>query len=126
MKKVSFVALTLGALLVFALPAFADGDLYFVSPKRDSVVDKKLVVQIKAPPKSARDSDRQEAVQVWIKQDRVVRDDRIVWEGEVTSADDYRVEVDTSDFDEGWYEVNVEYYANGRVYDADRDFKVKH
>lgn len=100
----------LGAILL-TTNIFAD-DIWFIAPQPGQPVQGQMQIKIQPPYGNP-------LVHVWMEYD--MGRDTIVWRGQLTAANNYTATVDTTKFQPGKYEIEAEYYIQGRDFDGSVD-----
>ncbi|MGL4676759.1 MAG: hypothetical protein ACRCWI_03725 [Brevinema sp.] len=84
-------------------------EIWFKFPVNGQPVSGKLEIKVFPPPQDI-------LIYVWIEDTRTKQ---LVWMGNASPQNDYITVVDTAKFRPGRYEINAEYYIDGREYEGD-------
>lgn len=104
MKNLLLITLTFITTNIFA------DDIWFISPNPGQTQNGMMTIQIQ-PPFVQKD------VRVWIQEEDGW--ERTVWRGKLSPANNYMINVDTSKFKPGRYNVEAEFYHHFEDYDGD-------
>ncbi|MGL4367170.1 MAG: hypothetical protein ACRCTQ_02650 [Brevinemataceae bacterium] len=102
--------------VLFSIQLYADADykLWFLMPSHKQPVTGTIEVKIYPPHIPIN-------VIVWIESKRTKQ---IVWMGELSAVYDYTINVDTTRFNPGPYEINAQYYFDDDEVEGDIDIWV--
>ncbi len=98
-----------GAIMLSSTSLFAD-DIWFTSPQAGQSIQGMVQIQIQAPYGNP-------SVNVWMEYD--MGRETIVWKGKLTAKNNYTITVDTTKFKPGKYNIEAEYFIQGKDYDGD-------
>lgn len=103
------------ALMMVTLNVFADDEIFFVSPQPVEMVEKSLKIQIE------QNVVMPDSVNVYI-QSKIDDDTAPIWSGTLLKSKDFAIDVDTSEFPIGAYEIKVDYFIQNEHYEGDITF----
>lgn len=99
-------------LLMFVAPIWA-GDIWIASPTEDQQISGPMTMQVQQPMGSP------DSIRVRLVLDVQNGPDRTVWTGELKSKDNYTLQLDTTKFPKGKYDIEFSYFHQGKVFDED-------
>ncbi|MGL5721428.1 MAG: hypothetical protein ACRCY4_03385 [Brevinema sp.] len=99
-------------LLLLVAPIWA-GDIWIVSPTEDQQITGPMTLQVQQP------MGNPDKIRVRLVLDVRNGPDKTVWTGELSSKDNYTLQLDTSKFPKGQYDIEFSYFYQGKVFDED-------